>query len=87
MVRVYDVPGSGAAEVNTSRSTYLVRLQEAQSRFDDLVSSKLKGVHMDDIMQILEFRAQVEEAPEPKRLEVIESSIVKIRAMKVLVGK
>lgn len=86
MVRVYDVPGNGA-EVNTSRSTYLVRLQEAKGRFDDLISAKLKGVHMDDIMQILELRAQVEEAPEPQRLEVIESSIVKIRAMKVLVGK
>lgn len=82
MVRIYDVPGHTPAQ---ARATYVSRLQLATQRFDGLVAAKMKGVVMDDIMRILELRAQVEEAPEAKKLDVIEKAITEISAMSVIV--
>ena len=82
MVRIYDVPGHTPAQ---SRATYVSKLQLATQRFEGMVAVKLKGVVMGDIMRILELRAQVEEAPEAKKLDVIEKAITEISAMSVVV--
>ncbi len=82
MVRIYDVPGQSPTQ---ARATYVSRLQLATQRLEGLVTVKLQGVVMSDILRILELRAQIEEAPESKRLGVIEEAITEISAMSVVV--